>query len=247
MEQKYFQRPFDVRSYECDFKGRLYPLSLFNYMQELASTHADRLGSSVQKLMQQKMTWVLSRLHLKINKMTGWGESVTGRTWPSGRYGKYALRDFEFFDQTGGTMAVGTSSWMVIDLDKRQPLKLDQIFTTDVSLEKRALEDDFPALPEITNSENECKFAVRFADLDLNRHVNHVSYIAWALESLPQPILFRYFPVEIEVSYRKEVFLGDQVICKLQSIPGTDSLSYIHQLYLEKNEQEIARLRSRWE
>jgi acyl-ACP thioesterase len=246
MKQKYFQRQFDVRGYECDFKGRLHPLSLFNFMQELASTHADQLGFSVQKLMQQKMTWVLSRLHLKINKPILWSEILTGRTWPSGRSGKYALRDFQFFNKADETIAVGTSSWMVIDLEKRQPLKLDQIFTSDVSLEKRALEDDFPALPEISKSENECKFAVRFSDLDLNRHVNHVSYIAWALESIPQAILFRHFPMEVEVSYRKEIFLGDQVICKLQSIPGTDSLSYIHQLYLEKNEQEIARLRTQW-
>jgi len=246
MKRKYFQRKFDIRTYECDFKGQLHPLALFNFMQELASTHADRLGFSVQKLMQQKMTWVLSRLHLKINKPLRWGETLTGRTWPSGRVGKYALRDFQFFNHTGETTAVGTSSWMVIDLEKRQPLKLDQLFTSDVSLKKRALADDFPALPEIDNSENQCKFAVRFSDLDLNRHVNHVSYIAWALESLPEPVLFRHYPMEVEVSYRKEVFLGDQVICKLQQIQGTESLSYIHQLFLEKNGQEIARLRTQW-
>ena len=247
MKRKYFQQKYDVRSYECDFKGRLHPLSLFNYMQELASTHADRLGFSVQKLMQQKMTWVLSRLHLKINRQVPWRETLIGRTWPSGRYGKYALRDFQFFDQAGATTAVGTSSWMVIDLEKRQPLKLDQIFPSAISIKQRALADDFPVLPEIDSSEFQRKFAVRFADLDLNRHVNHVSYIAWALESLPESILFRHYPMEIEVSYRKEIFLGDQAICKLQQIKESESLGYCHQLFLEKNGQEIARLRTRWE
>mgnify|MGYP005835464451 CR=1 FL=1 len=246
MKRKFFQSKFDIRIYECDIKGRLHPLSLFNFMQELASTHADRLGFSVQQLMQKQMTWVLSRLHLKILKKVYWKENIIGRTWPSERVGKYALRDFEFYNEKKELIATATSSWMVIDLEKRRPLKLDDLFTSDFIRQQRALPDDFPPLPQVTHNQYEKEFMVGFTDLDMNRHVNHVRYIVWALESLPEEILFKYFPMEVEVSYRKEVFLGDHIISKIQPWQEEQNILYYQQLFLKKSGEEIARLRTRW-
>ncbi len=246
MKRKYFQRKFDIRIYECDFQGRLQALSLFNFMQELASAHADRLGFSVQQLMQKQMTWVLSRLHLKLFKSAYWKDTLLGRTWPSGRVGKYALRDFAFYNGQGELIAAATSSWMVIDLQHRRPLKLDDLFHLDFIRRYRALPDDFPPLPEVTQTEEEKEFSVGFTDLDMNRHVNHVRYISWAMESLPENFLFQHFPTEVEVSYRKEVFLGDQVISKVQSIIEEQSILYYHQLFLKRSGEEIARFRTRW-
>jgi acyl-ACP thioesterase len=216
-------------------------------MQDLASRHADMLGFSVQALMQKKMTWVLSRIHLKFTGMVYWGDKLLGRTWPSGTQGKYALRDFQINNDKQQTIAVGTSSWMVIDLEKRVPLKFEKVLDTShlINLE-RALPDEFKPLPVLDSQDFEKEFHVRYSDLDVNKHVNHVAYINWGFEAVPESVLLRSYPEEIEVGYRREVFYDDLVISRVKQVENAEIQIFHHQIISGKNEAEIARMRTRW-
>ena len=247
MTKPYFEKTFEIRAYECDFRGRLSPLAVFNFMQDLASQHADLLGFSVQKLMQQNMTWVLSRIHLQFTGILHWGDEMRGRTWPSGTQGRYALRDFQLFNGKGKSIAVGTSSWMVLDLEKRKPVKFEDLFDTRPFLNSvRALSDEFLPLPEIEGFDLEKEFQVRYSDLDVNQHVNHVAYIDWGLESIPESVLLKAYPVKIEVGYRREVFYGDQVFSRAkQAEKGVEPIFH-HQIFSGKDDVEIARMRTKW-
>ncbi len=180
MPRYFYEKNYEIRSYDCNYLGRVNPLSLFNFMQDLASIHAEKLGFSVQHLMEKKMTWVLSRIHLKIEKIAYWKDQLQGRTWPCRRQGRFAMRDFRLTDLRGETVALTSSSWMVLDLDKRVPLKLENLGDIDYfAQEERALQDDFSPLPVPESFEAEKSFRVRFSDLDINHHVNHVAYIDW--------------------------------------------------------------------
>ena len=247
MPDKYFKKTYDIRAYECDYKGRVSPLSVFNFMQDMASLHADVLGFSVQTLMQQKMTWVLSRIHLKFTGMICWGEKLLGRTWPSGTQGNYALRDFHLVNTRKQSIAVGTSSWMIIDLEKRKPLKFEKVLDMSriVNLE-RALLDDFLPLPPLDSYDSEKKFHVRYTDLDVNRHVNHVAYIEWGLEAIPESVLLKAYPVEIEVGYRQEVYYNDLIFSRAKQVVNADIPTFHHQIFSEKTGAEIARMRTKW-
>jgi medium-chain acyl-[acyl-carrier-protein] hydrolase len=247
MPRYFYEKDYEIRSYDCDYLGRVSPLSLFNYMQDLASTDAENLGFSVQHLMEKKMTWVLSRIHLKIEKVTYWKDKLKGGTWPSGRQGRYAMRDFRLRNAAGETIAVASSSWMVLDLEKRIPLKLENLGDIDFfEEEERALPDDFSPLPEQESFDAEKKIAVRFSDLDINRHVNHVAYINWGLEGLNEEVLFKKYPMEIEVQYRKEVFYKDRILSRSKQSDSKNNSVFLHMLLLEEGGQEIARLRTRW-
>ena len=242
--EDYLQRSYEIRSYECDLKGRLHPLAMFNFMQELASNDADRRGFSVQALMKRKMTWVLTRIHLKFTGVLHWQQKFTARTWPSGVQGMFALRDFDFKNDAGEIFGTATSSWMIIDVEKRKPVKLEEMINVDQYHKgERALPDDFPPLPELETHEIEKRFEVRSSDLDLNRHVNHVAYIDWALEAVPPEMLLEKYPSEIEVGYRREVFYGDTVLSRSAAL---DDTTQIHQILSAKDHQEIARLRTSW-
>ena len=247
MSKNYFEKTYEIRAYECDYRGRISPLAMFDFMQDLASQHADKLGFSVKALMQQNMTWVLSRIHLKFTGIVYWEDRLTGQTWPSGTQGKYALRDFKLINEKEQIIAVGTSSWMVIDLEKRIPLKFDSVLDASelINLE-RSLQDDFQPLPVPDSFDYEKEFHVRYSDLDVNKHVNHVAYIDWGLEAVPEAVLLKSYPVEIEVGYRREVFYDDLVISRSKQIEGAEIPTFQHQIVSGKNEVEIARMRTRW-
>jgi medium-chain acyl-[acyl-carrier-protein] hydrolase len=250
-----YRKEFSVHTYESDFEGRARFVSLLNFLQDAAGDHAALLGWSVTDLWKKKMTWVLSRYHVLVRRYPAWNERIEVLTWPSGRHGFFALRDFEVCDGEGSTVLVGTTSWMVLDLERKQPLKIDDILPSNDILEKRSLSDDFASLPILAEAEREVPFVVEMNHLDLNRHVNNVVYIQWALEAVPEDVLTRRRPVELEVSYRAEAFYGDAVLSRAGADPGHISAPagdrsgpvFLHQIVNARTGAELTRLRTRWE
>jgi medium-chain acyl-[acyl-carrier-protein] hydrolase len=249
-----YRKEFSIHTYESDFEGRARLVSLLNFLQDAAGDHATLLGWSVLDLFKKNMTWVLSRYHVRILRYPAWGERLEVVTWPSGRHGYFALRDFDVTDGNGKPVLFGTTSWMVIHLGRKQPVRLDELFPTNVFLEKRALADDFAPLPTVEKAEREVPFRVEMGQLDLNKHVNNAVYIQWALEALPEDILSRCRPIETEVSYRAEAFYGDTVVSRVQSVPGSAPADddpgagsvFLHQIVNTSTGAELARLRTRW-
>ena len=166
------------------------------------------------------MTWVLSRYHILVHRYPAMGERLEVTTWPSGKGGYFATRDFEVADANGGPVLSATSSWMIIGLERKQPLKVDDIIDIPYAIDKRALDDPF-ALPARSRppATAEVRFRVESAHLDWNRHVNNAVYVQWALEGVPPEVLMKSRPVELEVSYRAEAFYGDEVLSVVQRVP----------------------------
>jgi medium-chain acyl-[acyl-carrier-protein] hydrolase len=45
-------------------------------------------------------------------------------TWPSGAQRLFALRDFELQDKDNQAVAVAVSAWLVLDVQKRRPVRI---------------------------------------------------------------------------------------------------------------------------
>jgi acyl-ACP thioesterase len=106
----------------------------------------------------------------------------------------------------------------------------------------RAIEDAFQPLPEIPESQFESRFCVRIGDTDMNRHVNHVHYVQWALETLTGHTPKGGVPVEMEAGYRAEARFGDNIIARARDLGGG---LFDHQLVLESDGRELTKLRTR--
>ena len=96
-----FHNHYQVRSYEVDGNGRLRPVTLLNYLQDSAGSHAAALGFAVSQLRRRQVTWVISRYHVHFFRYPRRGEELEVRTWPSARQTLFALRDFEVCDLFG--------------------------------------------------------------------------------------------------------------------------------------------------
>jgi acyl-ACP thioesterase len=242
--QKVYRQEFIVRSYEIDPQGFASIQTICNYLQECAFNHAHILGLSVQALFEKNLTWVLSRLHVKMDNYPMWGKSVFLETWPSGASGKFAIRDFLISDSHDNIIGRATTSWMLLDLESFKPISMPE-FIMNINLpdRDRELDSEFPKLPEIDHADIEKTFNVRFSDLDGNRHVNNVRYIEWAAETIPIEIWREYRITELEIGFRSETNYGDRVSVRAQI---NDSL-FIHNIRTEKSHLEVARMRSSWQ
>lgn len=242
IEKAQHQKIFHVRADEIDYSGRAKTESILNYLQESVSEQAFQQGYAVPDLMKKNCTWVMSRYHVRIDRYPKLWDKITVTTWPSATQERFALREFKA-DSEQEPIARATSSWLVIDLKTRKPVSPEPHFSAYPLHPERALNTDFPSLPALQTAETERLFPVYKTDLDLNRHVNSVVYIHWALETVPENMLFNMRPKEIEVQYRAEVFYGDRILSRTAR---QENGSFLHQLRRVSDDTEITRLRTKW-
>ncbi|MBM3294264.1 MAG: acyl-ACP thioesterase [Candidatus Aminicenantes bacterium] len=236
---------FAVRAVDLDLSGRLQPVIAVDYLLEAAADHAAALKVGVIDLFGKGLTWVLSRLHVRFARYPRWGEAVTLRTWPSAQLPLYALREFEIADAAGPAIQA-TSSWIVIDLKTKRPVKLTDHFPLYPLRPARAVADDFPPLPAPTRADLGREYPVFFSDLDINRHVTSTVYIQRALETVPEDVLFNARPSSIEVNYRSEAFYGDGIVVETARLAEADPPAFLHRLSRASDGREFTLLRTAW-
>jgi medium-chain acyl-[acyl-carrier-protein] hydrolase len=233
-----------VRAYELDVWGRASALAVCNWFQEAAGNHATHLGWGIENLQAQGLTWVLSRLHLRLHRLPLWREEVEIATWPAGAHRLFAVREFRLSDADGAELGVATSGWIVVSQASLRPLRpAAEIVALGRSSPTRALADGFDRLPEVEHAEFVRALDVRIADLDINRHANNVSVIGWALEPLPLAALEGRRLGELEVEFRGEARGGERVLA--EAAAAGDG-AFIHRVVREADGREVARARSRW-
>ena len=242
-----YSKEFELHAYETDIEGKAQPFALLNYLQDIAGEHASRLGFGFHDLTAKGMIWVLSRYHVRFLSYPGWGARIRITTWPSGHQGIFALRDFEMTDAEGRALAAATSSWIMLNIKSKQPVRIEDHLSERVVLPQRAVDDSFAPLPACDGTGPEREFPVLFKDLDLNRHVNHAIYIQWALETVPPEILKTKRPAEIEVAYKAEAFHGDTILSRVRTESADSGLSYLHGIFHKEKGAELTRLRTLWE
>ncbi len=245
-EDKIYRKSFELHTYEVDSEGKAHLVSLLNYLQDAAGEHAARLGFSINELLKRGQTWLLSRYHITVERYPSFGETVVVTTWPSATQGVFALRDFDMLDQSGLSLLKATSSWILFDLGKRQPIRLSELFPGRMVLARRALRDDFGPFPQLEKPENELAFRVLRKDLDFNRHVTNCVYIQWALEAVPESVSGSLRPLDVEVSYRAEAFFGDRIVSRTGRQSVETPHVFLHQIVNEKTGGELTRLRTVW-
>lgn len=241
-----WQEHYRIRSYEVDCRNRLSILSIINYMQEAASRHAESLGVSIQQLLNENRTWLLSRLKIKISAYPGWNDRVRINTWPTGAQQLFALRDFKLSDGRSRPLAAAISAWLVIDLEKRRPIRIDSFLKRLNPVDGcHTIDGGLGKLPALKNHTHESLFVVRYSDLDINQHANNVKFVEWVIESLPAPVLDSRALSGLEVNFLAEAFHGDQIIATC-SAQNADNTRFLHCLTRKQDGRELLRAVTDW-
>jgi acyl-ACP thioesterase len=241
-----FEKEFPVLFHELGHNGCLGPVTLLNFMQTSASLHAAQLGVSAADLRPRGLTWVISRIHLVIDRYPRARESVLLTTWPALREGFFTNREFELRDANGRPIGRASTSWALIGIASRRPVRLEGNLPPYPLLPRRALDDCFESLPHFQAGEfSESTFRVLRGDLDLNNHVNNTVYAGWALETVPDEIATGDL-TELEIAFRAEVLYGDRVISRCSVEEAGLTPLCLHQIVNQRDGRELARLRTRW-
>lgn len=245
-----WQESFRIRSYEVDKRGLASVQTICNLMQEVAGNHAYTYGIGVDQLTKQNKTWVLSKLILHIHQYPSWRETVQLTTWPSGVRKMYALRNFFMTNDAGVCLAEATSSWIVIDIETRKPLRNPQaaggwncVSYRDV-LPGRGIGRIRPVSSE---EQSEQFFRIRASDIDVNGHVNNVNYLEWALESMNIDAVAGQDLYDLEAEFLAESLFGDGVTAESRrDRTASEEQAYYHQVERASDQRCTLRARTLW-
>jgi len=245
MEVSAYHETFELPATTADDShlGRL--LAVLDAMQEAAGRHAEILGVGVRDLHAKGLTWVLARLHVKVNLIPAAGQSVHIATWPSGRHRLFAVREFHLTDPAGNEILRSTSAWALMNLETRRPARLDPHLPVFTRHPGRMIEDDFPALPPLQNAGKPVSFRAEAADIDINDHVNNTVYFEWALRAIPDETR-RQKPRALEAAFLGEARLGDEILCRSQSAVENGRTIFLQSLQDAASGRELNRLRWRF-
>ena len=175
-----------VHSYEMDQQSRLSIVSAINYFQESAWRNAETLGLGFGKLAAKNRYWVLSRMYVEIYRYPLWGDAVQLETWPKGMESLFALRDFRIKSADGKELlGAGVTAWLIIDGTTHRLQRIEQICDDMPRYPQNAVEYKLDKIALTETMTSQTRIVAGYTDVDVNRHVNNVCYLNWAVNYLP--------------------------------------------------------------
>jgi acyl-ACP thioesterase len=122
-KNKPFVIDYPVRLNDISVDAKMRSWSVFNYLQDAASCHADHLGVGLKQLRDSDLSWVLSRIRLQMDEFPGYGETVRISTYPSGFDRLFAYRQFVLTSvETGRRLGVAGSAWLTLNPANYRPV-----------------------------------------------------------------------------------------------------------------------------
>jgi len=243
-----YQKEYKIPVYDIGADGKINIHSLFNYLQDIASEHAMKLGFGKDDLIRENHFWVLSRLAAEIRVWPGWEETIIVRTWPRGTDKLFAIRDYEVTSSDGRVIASASSSWLVLDITSRRVQRPDYILTkyNSGTTVRSALGRNADKLePAAVSGATGSPFSIRPSDLDLNLHTNNAMYIKWVADSYDLDFRMKNHPASVEVNYLAESKWNEEICIRTSIGEDNDNLCN-HSVVRHVDNTELCRMRIGW-
>jgi len=200
--------------------------SIFNFFQEAAISHAENLGVGREAMARTNQVWLLSRMSVQVDHRPRYGETVTVRTWPRGAEKLFTRRDYDILDANGQAAVRASSSWLIVDISKRRPLRPQAL------IENMPRNEGLDALPaaaaalEENLSLQKCReHPALYTDVDANDHVNNISYIRWIEDAINPELLEQAKQMKLDINYLNEVLRNEITgiwVAPINTMPTTD-------------------------
>src|SRR5574344_978823 len=210
-ENVILEKKYDLRCYDFDVQQKIKPSTILNLAQALATTSADDLGFGFDEVVANNCVWVLLKSHVEIYDYPGYIDNLTIKTEPRGYSKLFVYRDFEFSHEGKKIIRMSTT-WTLMNFETKSIRNVREVFPEMFPIEKREDDLQYEKIPPLSKVDFEKSFEVRFEELDMNRHVNNVNYVIWALETLDFDFKNEHTVKKMEIVYKKELKYGATVL-----------------------------------
>ena len=235
---------FTVRTYEVNSRKEATLPALVRLMHEAAMENVLKLKMSVWDLEPLHLAWVLMRKHIRIYRIPMLGEKLQMRTHPSGFEKVFTYRDYRVWDEEGKKVAEVSTTWLCMDTQTRRMTRIpDHIRAMELPPKDTCLPIPDRKPLAFEQADQQLSYRVNWFDLDFNSHLNNVQYVQWMLEAAPESLLKSAQVKEMELQYKAEALLGDELLSEVEIV---DDFTCRHRLVRPADGKELAVGQSVW-
>ena len=224
-----------------DASGTMTASAIFHFFQEAAIAHAENLGVGREAMAHENQLWILSRMSVQVDQRPLYENTITVNTWPRGAQKLVVLRDYDIRDALGVPMVRARSNWIIIDQEKRRPLRPQTL------METMPLNEGSDALPTALGLEErkvlqkKMERRAMYNDIDYNGHVNNVSYIRWIEDALDPLLLQNAKRMRLDINYLGEIAYNTNVSIWMANIDEADADAFAFEGRKEPDNQAAFR------
>ena len=211
------EQEYQIKLSEIGKENKITNKAILGDLEDVGGIHSNIAGYGILDIQQTKLSWVLLDWKLKIIRRPKYSEKIKIKTWSKNAIKFYTYRDFEIYDENGQVIAIATSKWVLLDIDKEKIVKIsDEVLNKyEPELEKSVFDvTDIEKLQEPENYISEVEYTVKKSDINVNHHIHNLNYLELANEALPEDVYNEQELNNVRINYKKEIKLGETVKCK---------------------------------
>ena len=198
-----------ILSCYCDKTGNCRLSHLLKILQEIGARDIAAKGFGKDKIFDQGMRWVISRIATKVNRIPAYDEEIEVVTFPEPPKWFFLPRFTSVLDMNGNVLLECETIWAIIDSKTRKPVLPKQI-NLDIEYGDefpKTLGVDSKIIPLETDKTLDRK--ILFTDCDINQHMNNTVYVEWATDLLGGDYLKSKKLVDWRMAYHTEAKEGE--------------------------------------
>jgi acyl-ACP thioesterase len=242
-----YESDYRVRAYEIDSWQQMTIPALCRLMQEAALQNVIDIGMSFWDLEPYHLSWVLHRQQLHLKRIPSMNELIRVQTTPAGFQRLFTFRDYRVYDSKGELIAHSPSVWLLMNTQTRslaaRPPFLEA-FGERMPPREQCFERPKGKIASLEKADYANSYRVHWHDLDFNEHLNNTLYIQWMLDPLPTEVLSQQSMTFLDISFRAECQLNDELRAEVQQVGEGE---YLHHIIKVSDGKVLANALTRWE
>ena len=218
MKNPPFAVDYKIQLNDISIDAKVRSWVIFNYLQDAAGAHADELGVGLKQLRQSDLSWVLSRIKVKMDDFPEYGDVLRVSTYPSGFDRLFAYRQFVLSSAiTGKRFGVAGSAWLTLNPENFRPVSPVKHFAGLSGWEYEGeiwfQQDTLGKLVPDENCDTPVIQRISCTQIDYNRHLNNSYYAMftedWLSEKSGRMVRFD----ELQINFNQSTGYGDKLSC----------------------------------
>jgi acyl-ACP thioesterase len=200
-----------IRAYDVDFKNRLKLNSVFNFLQDVASLHAEEMKLGFKDLGKHNLAWVLNWGKLEMLKYPCFGDTITIKTWPKCRHKLFSIRDFLIYNEYNEIISRVSTAWLLLNIKTKRIADL-KLLPAGITYRNESALEVFPQRLQAGETK-EVIFTkkITYSDIDINLHTNNTKYVEFVLDSYTKQKYEENTIKSIQISFLSESFFDDEL------------------------------------
>lgn len=209
----FFKSDFNVRLSNVGSNQFISNFGILSIFEESSQLHSASINEGINNIEKTGFSWVLLNWKVKVFTRPKYGDHLHTKTWARYTNKFYTYRDFELYAEDNSLVAIATSKWALIDINKKSIARITDEVIGKYEPENKSVfnELEVPRLQEPNMFDCKIPVQIRKTDIDINKHVHNLHYLNYAYNILPDNFVFGNELNNIEILYKKQIKFGDNV------------------------------------